>query len=241
MAASGAVAKSRAAPWLRKYVVVYCDPTLKPVLRAAAAGFGAPVILFAAPPALSIGLLAHGTQDDLLITTPAMAAQAASAGVLAGGDTPPRWRNHLVLAGLRGQGGRLAGLDAAAVLARLGDGRFALSDASPAATIDGPAVIDALGLTGALAGRTVPAVDTGEVGPLLRSGAARIGLCHRTDVRADDGIEEIAALPDASYPPIAYCVRRTRHAWSMNMDAFETYLASPDGAARLGRLGLVPA
>ncbi len=241
-AAVAASSHAQAEPWVRRYVVVYTDPTLKPVLRAVSAHFTSPVTLFAAPPALSLGLLAHGTQDDLLITTPQAAAQAAAAGLLApAAPAPARWSNSLVIAGARQDGAALAALDPQAMLARLGDGRFALTDASPAATIDAPSVIAAMGLTQALAGRIVPAASTQEVGFLIRTGAARLGLCHRTDVRVDTSLAEIAAVPQPCYAPITYSISQTRHAWSENMNLFETFLARPETLAMLRSLGLTVA
>jgi ABC-type molybdate transport system substrate-binding protein len=230
-------------PWLRSYVVIYCDPTLKPVLRRVGEGFtaktGAPVSVFAGPPSVNLGLLAHATQNDLLISTAETTRAAAAAGVLAPGPVgTPLWHNRLVIAGARGDAAGLSTIDAPALVSRLGDGKFALTDATPAATIDGPAIIGALGLTAALADRIVPAVSTDEIGFLIHSGAARLGLCHRTDVRTDAGLAEVAAVPDAGYPPISYCVSRTAKAWSAIIDAFEAYLSSPEATAMLGGLGL---
>ncbi len=243
MAAAGS---ARAEPWLRSYVVIYCDPTLKPVLRRVGERFtaktGATVTVFAGPPSVNLGLLAHGTQNDLLISTVETAQAAAAAGTLAAGSVGTAlWRNRLVIAGARSDAAALATVDAAGIVARLGDGKFALTDATPAATIDGPAILGALGLGAALADRIVPAVSTDEIGFLIGSGAARLGLCHRTDVRADTGLSEVAEVPEADYAPIHYCVSRTAKAWSANIDAFEAYLASPEAVAMLGALGLEPA
>jgi molybdenum ABC transporter molybdate-binding protein len=239
-AASVVPGAARAEPWLRTYVVVYCDPTLKPVLRRAAAHFApGPVTLFSAPPALAIGLLEHGTQDDLLITTPEMAQDAANAGVLAPHPiAAPLYANHLVIAASHADAAPLAALDAPTLMARLGSGRFALTDATKAATIDAPAVIGKLGLADALKDRIIPAANTDEVTFLIRTGAAKLGLCHRTDVRIDDSLVEVAAVPDASYPPIRYCISQTKTAWSANMDAFVAYMASPQASGVLTKLGL---
>jgi ABC-type molybdate transport system substrate-binding protein len=238
-----AAGSARAEPWLRSYVVIYCDPTLKPVLRRVGEAFtaktGATVSVFSGPPSVNLGLLAHGTQNDLLISTAETTRAAAAAGALASGPAGVAvWRNRLVIAGARGDAAALATMDAAGILSRLGDGKFALTDATPAATIDGPAILGALGLNAALADRIVPAVSTDEIGFLIQSGAARLGLCHRTDVRTDAGLAEVAVVPDSGYAPIDYCVSRTAKAWSKNIEAFEAYLASPEAVAMLGALGL---
>jgi hypothetical protein len=239
MGAAGAVGAARGEPWLRRYVVIYCDSTLKPVMRAVGDGFGPPVTVFAGPPAVSLGLLAHAAQNDLLITTEAPARAAFDGNLLADGTLPaPLWRNRLVVAGARGAAA-VAGLDAVGVKALLGEtGKFALTDATQAATIDGPAVMGAMGLSEGLRGRIVGAASTDEIGFLIRTGAAKLGLCHRTDVRADPALAELCEVPEASYPPIRYCVCRTKKAWSANIEAFDKYLAAPGTVAMLGRLGL---
>lgn len=232
---------ARAEPWLRRYVVLYCDPTLRPVLRQLGDRFGAsrdaPVTIFAAPPTQALALLAHGTQDDLLITTEASGAKAEAQG-LASKTGPLGWRNRLVVAASRADPEALATLDPAAVLRRLGDGRFALTDPTPVATIDGPAILARLGLDKALAGRITPAASTDEIGFLIRTGAARLGLCHRTDIRADGGLTEIAALPDGAYDPIRYTLSRTVHAWSANMEDFARWLGSEQSQMLLRAQGL---
>src|SRR5580704_4346509 len=114
-------------------VIVYGDPTLRHALLDVGARFtartGVPVHVFAAPPTLILAQLRHEVWNDVVVTLAPWMDQAEQAGVIQKGTRTGAWRNSLVLA-------RAAG-------ATPGNDTVAVTDPTPAATIDGPAVLAA--------------------------------------------------------------------------------------------------
>jgi len=218
------------AEWLRDEVVVYCDPVLRPVLGAIAARFnqlqGITLRIFCAAPGQMLGLLAHGTQDDVLITLSPFMRQGEQSGLVAPGKL--LWRNRLVFAGA-GENQQAAAFDAAAFRAMLGGGILAVPDATPAATVDGQAVLRRLGLTGALDGRVQGAATTGDALDMVRQGAAAMALCHISEVANAGGLCAAVLVPDQAYDPIVHEVALSQKAWSRNQDKLLAYLAGAGG------------
>jgi hypothetical protein len=182
-----------------------------------------------------LGLLAHGTQDDVLITQTAPMTEAAQRGLVSGA---PRklWRNRLVFAA-RGDGPRDAAFDAGALAAALGDGRLALPDASDACTIDGPALMAKLNATDKLSGRLLGAADTEDAVATLQRGEASLALCHTSQVATAPGLRVAMRVPDDAYDPIAYAAALSHAAWSRYQDPFMAWLAA-DAAHAVPALGL---
>ncbi len=70
------------------------------------------------------------------------------------------------------------------------------------------------------------------------NGGARQGLLHQTEIRADDRLRALAAVPDDAWPPILYGATVTKLAWRGDPAAFVAFLASPEGQAVLLTAGL---
>ncbi len=216
--------RARAEPWLRDYVVIYTEPTLVPVLRAIGAAFrpqGGPAIVLAAPTAQNLALLAHGTQDDLLIALASFLPQAEAAGLIAPGARP-LWRNRLVLAAAGV--GATRDFDPAGIPALLGGGRLAYPDATAASSLDGPATVARLGLGAVIAERGMGAVDSLDVADLLRRRQAALGLCYETDI--GPGLYAAMRIAPAAHDPVLYTVAKASKAWSRYGDAFVAFLGT---------------
>jgi molybdate transport system substrate-binding protein len=219
---AAAVTPARAAG---AFLVVSCDTTLAPALRAVGAAYaaraGGRVFVFPTGPGLILPQLVRDIQNDIVVTQVATLRQAAQAGVIGATAFGGRWRNPLVVAGARG--------------ASATNRTFAVSDASPASDIDGPALLARLGLQPA---RVLGAVDTDEVAYLLTTGAAQAGLLHMTDVRADRRLEVIRNVPDEIHPPVVYAASVTRLASRPNPEDFIVFLSTTEANAVLADAGL---
>jgi len=231
--AAAAWPRRASAEWLRDEVVVYADPALRPVLGAIAARYPATLRVFCAAPAQMLGLLAHGTQDDVLISETRFVVQAQGAGLAAPG-VHLLWRNQLALAG-RGPVSDTAPFSAAGLLAALGNGKLAVPDPRPSANLDGMAVLDRLGLTAALAGRIQGAASTTDALGMLHTGDAVMALCHVTEIMADSGVHIAMRVPQTAYDPIEYAAVLTKTAWSRHQAGL---IAALPQAPEAGRFGL---
>jgi molybdate transport system substrate-binding protein len=210
-------------------VIVYGDPTLTHALRDVGARFTAqtsvPVHVFAAPPTLILAQLRHSVWNDVVVTLAPWMDQAEQAGVIEPGTRTGAWRTTLVLA-------RAAGVTPANDPEH---DTIAITDPTPAATIDGPAVLAALGLHPA---HVQGVANTAEVGFLLDTGAAAQGLLHLTDVRADPKLSVAGPVADTAYPPIVYAAAISTLTHSPNAHAFLDYLRSPAATEVLRADGL---
>ena len=235
----GALAAFDASPawaeWLRDGIVIYAEPALQPPLAALNARFmrqhpGTPQV-FTAPPTQMLSLLAHGTQADILITQTGFMDRALAAGLVA--PAPHTlWRNRLVLAAKAGTAAPQT-FSPDAVRALLGGGALAVPDATQASTVDGPALVAALGLSEHVQG----AVDTADALAMVRAGAAALAVCHASEIAGNGAFAQIMALPESAYPAIIYQAALTKSAWSRNQMALLDYFGGHDPAP-VKQLGL---
>lgn len=207
-------------------LVLNCDTAAVPALAHAAERFhasaGVRVRIFPTSPGLLVPQLVRRVQNDLLVTQAPLLRAAAEAGLIAG-EAAGAWRNRFVLAAKRG-----AGADAL-------KGPVAVPDPTPAADVDGLAVI------GALALGDVPirgALDTDEVAFLIARGEVKAGLLHAADLPSRPGLEAIRHLPDSVAPPVVYRAAVTTLARRPNPRAFLDFLLSPEGRSALTAQGL---
>jgi molybdate transport system substrate-binding protein len=195
-------------------VIVYGDTTLLHALHDVGARFtaqtGVPVHVFTAPPAIILAQLRHAVWNDVVVTLAPWMDQAEQAGVIEQGTRTGAWRTTLVLA-------QATDSDAA-------NGTLAITDPTPAASIDGPAVLAAAGLHPA---HVQGVANTAEIGFLLDTGAASQGLVHLTDVRADPKLSVAAPVAPSAYAPIVYAAAVSTLTHSPNARAFLDYLHSP--------------
>ncbi|HLB97956.1 MAG TPA: substrate-binding domain-containing protein [Acetobacteraceae bacterium] len=194
-------------------VIVYGDPTLRHALLDVGARFtaqtGVPVHVFAAPPTLILAQLRHQVWNDVVVTQAPWMDRAEQVGVIAKDTRTGAWRNTLVLA-------RAAGVTPA-------NDTVAVTDPTPAASVDGPAVLAAMG---GPAAHFQGVANTAEVAFLLDTGAAAQGLVYLTDVRADPELSIAGPVADTAYTPIVYAAAISTLTHSPNAHAFLDYLAS---------------
>jgi molybdate transport system substrate-binding protein len=195
-------------------VIVYGDTTLLHALHDVGARFtaqtGVPVHVFVAPPAIILAQLRHAVWNDVVVTLAPWMDQAEEAGVIEKGTRTGTWRNALVLA--------------QATSMHATNETLAITDPTPAASIDGPAVLAALGLHPA---RVQGVANTAEIDFLLDTGAAAQGLVHLTDVRADSKLSVAAPVAPSAYAPIVYAAAVSTLTHSPNARVFLDYLHSP--------------
>ena len=224
-------------------VTISCDPTLQSAVKRVGARFtaetGAPVHVFSAPPPLLVAQLERDVQIDILLTLAETLDDAARRGVVQPTTRVAGWRNRLVVASLAEHAPSPALSDVSGVADLLGSGRFAVTDPTIAATIDGPAVLDRLGLRTKLAERLIGAANSDEVVFLLTSRTARFGLVHVTDVRADPRLQVVAMVPLSAHAPIVYAAAATSVMKSPNTENFLHFLVSGPAEQALVDAGLV--
>ncbi len=222
----GATTLAARAEWLRDEVVVYADPALRGLVGALGARFvqAQRVRCFCAAPLQMVALLAHGTQDDVLITQSAAMNSAAQAGVVSG-PRGPLWRNRLVFAA-RGAGPAARDFDVAALRDAVGSGRLALPDPSDASAIDGPALLHRLGAGDTVAGLVLGAADSEDAVATLQRGEAAVALCHASEVAGDPALRVLMRIPDNAYEPIIYEAALSHAAWSRYDAPFMAFLRS---------------
>jgi molybdate transport system substrate-binding protein len=194
-------------------VIVYGESTLLHALLDVGARYtaqtGVPVHVFAAPPAIILAQLRHMVWNDVVVTQASWMDQAERAGVIEKGTRSGGWGTTLVLA--------------RATDATPASDTVAVTDATPAASIDGPAVLVALGMHPA---HVQGVANTGDVAYLLDTGAAAQGLLHLTDVRADPKLSVAGLVAANAYPPIVYTAAVSTLTHSPNARAFLDYLHS---------------
>ena len=223
---------ARAGAWARD-VGVYAEPTLAPGLRAVGRAFtaeqGAGVAVLTAPAPLLLAQIQHNAAHDLLIVPASFMDQAALLKYVQPRSRRPAGRNRLVVVAAAGTLPP-AGADLASLLA---EGSIAVTDPTPADTLDGHAVLAALGLKPA---HVFGVADTGDAVAMVQSGAARFALVYQTDARANAGLA-VVATPDAA-PPTDYAVALNPDPPSRNAQAFLDFLATGSSLGMLRRAGL---
>jgi ABC-type molybdate transport system substrate-binding protein len=206
-------------------VIVYGEPTLRHALLDVGARFtaetGVPVHVFAAPPTIILAQLRHQVWNDVVVTQALFMDQAEQAGVIEKGTRTGVWRNTLVLA--------------SATDVTPANDTFVVTDPTPAATIDGPAVLAAVGLHPA---HVQGVANTANVGFLLDTGGAAEGLVHLTDVRADPKLRVAAPVAASGYAPIVYAAAISTLTHSPNARAFLDFLHAPSATEVLVADGL---
>jgi molybdate transport system substrate-binding protein len=217
-------------------VTVFCDPALRPALRAldglSRQMAGAPVAVLCAPAPLMLAQIQRHTRNDVLFTRGSAMDQAVALNIVQPATRRDGFSNALVLAA---PAGRFAPVE---TLAALPAGmRIAVTDDTVVSGLDGFAVLTANGFPAAGRGRVTGAASTADVAFLVRSGAADAGLVYLTDVKADPALTVLANL---SAPPAltGYAAAVNAKAISPNARAFLNIATGPQGAAILRGAGL---
>lgn len=204
-------------------LAVSCDAAAGPAVIAAAIAYrqktGVRVRVFPTQQGLLLPQLERDIQNDLIVTQPATIDLAEKQGLVAPGKRAGPWRNPLAIA----------------TAANPRAGVFAVPDASPASDIDGFAILRTLGTA---TGQVIGVLDTSAVAWMMVNDGARQGLLHQTEIRADDRLRALTAVPKEAWPPILYSATVTKLARRGDPAAFVAFLAGPEGQAALLTAGL---
>lgn len=219
---------------------VACEPPVQAAMRAVAEPFSdrthTPMVVLAAPAGLIVAQVKRHTRTDVLILPSDAMDEASRHGLIRPETRRHLAQNPLVFAARHGFG--QAPADADALLRQLGEGWLAATDPTSAATFDGTAALDRLGLLQPLAGRLMGAANAGDVAFLLRSGAARFGLLPRSAVQADPNLVVALVTNRSDLPPDRIEMALNHAAQSPRAKAFLDFLATPEAAAHLRAAGL---
>ena len=201
-----------------------------PAVRQFTARFGAGVAVLTAPPTLLLEQIHHNAAHDLLIVPPAFMDEAEKQIFVTRASRSDAWRDLLVIA-TRAP----AGLAVAEPRTVLAAGSVAVTDASVAASLDGTAILQAAGLSGA-AQEIVGVATTQDAAFMVTSGATRSALLYLTDIRADPALA-VAALLEKT-PPASFSVAMNPQPPSKNAAKFRDFLATDHAVSILKQAGL---
>lgn len=206
----------------------------------AAAGHPRPVISFAASSALA-RQIESGADADLFISADEQWMDSVEkAGRIAPGSRHDLVGNTLVL--IRPTGFKPVVLEAAPMVAALGDGRLAMADpdAVPAGRY-GKAALQSLGLWPALEPRLARAENVRAALALVERGEAPLGIVYATDAKASSKVRVVAVFPADSHQAIVYPMALLSNS-STDAKDFSDFLLSPRGQAIFAAHGFaVPA
>jgi molybdenum ABC transporter molybdate-binding protein len=218
-------------------LVVFCEPTLRPVLAQIGALWqsrtGTPVRVIAAPTPLLLEQLYHHIRSDLIVAQ-GDPAQAVERNLIKAETRFDAWRNRLVVA-------QRAGQAANSWATALQDGKDRIALVDEALATEGKATqqaFESTGLHDATAGRSIGTADTADAAFLLTTGAARFAVIEATDLAADPALAPAGALADESYPPIRYWIAQTSATVSPDTARFEAFLRDKPAQEIARRNGL---
>jgi molybdate transport system substrate-binding protein len=237
-----AFATLAALPAQARDLVVYGEPTLKPVLMTLAALWhaqgNARVHVFVAPTDLSFEQIARETRCDVIFALAGPVIDAAEERELFDADSKiAAFGNSLVLVG-RGAGSA----NATDIRAMVAGKRLAI--ANPGRDVAGSYGVMALRAAGVdPAGKGVMVAESAAgVLQFLADGNADVGVVYASDAAANPGFKVLARFDTASHPPIVYVAAQAAHADDdSDSDGFLDFLTTPEGKAAIVAAGLFPA
>ncbi len=209
-------------------VTLFCDPPLRPAMRALVKLAGVPVAILSAPAVAMIEQIRRHTRDDVLVTVSAAMDRAVGQNFVDPKTRIDGFSNPLVLAAA----GRFTGgaLPAGA--------RVAVTDNTVISGLDGATVLAANGYA---AVRVTGTASTADAVFLVLTGKADAAVVYQIDATAEPGLAVLAVLK-ADPAVTAFSAARNARSISPNAQSFLTLMRSPAGAAALKAAGLeVPA
>jgi molybdate transport system substrate-binding protein len=238
-----ACATLAALPAQARDLVVYGEPTLKPVLTALGALWRAKgnsrVHVFVAPTDLAFEQIARETRCDVIFALDGMATDAAEDRELFDADSKiAAFANSLVLVA-RAASAMTPG-DPRAILAGK---RLAI--ANPDRDVAGSYGIQALRATGIdvdRAGKDVRVAESAAgVLQFLADGQAEVGVVYTSDAAANPAFKILARFDAASHPPIVYVAAQAAHADDdADSEGFINFLTTPEARTAIAAAGLAP-
>jgi molybdate transport system substrate-binding protein len=227
-------------PTQARDLVVYGEPTLKPVLTSLGALWHAkghsPVHVFVAPTDLSFKQIAREARCDVIFALAGSATDAAEERELFDADTKVEaFRNSLVLVVRAGWAIPPGALRAGKRLA------IANPDRDVAGSY-GVAALRASGVAVDPSGKDVMVAEsTAGVLQLLADGRADMGVVYATDAAGNPAFNVLAQFDPDSYPPMAYVAAQSAHADDdADSEGFIDFLTTPEAKASIVAAGLTP-
>ncbi len=214
-------------------VVVYCPPSLEPVIRPLGDQFlatkGVKIHIFLASPTGLIGLLKHRARDDVVFADAATLATMATAGLVKS--------DSVTLLGLDpfavvSQGG--VAVPPSATLETIADAHpIVVTDPTDAASFNGVRVLS-LALSGSQPTRFMGVANTPTVLDRVRANSNFFGLVYQTEANAP-GVRQVLRL---DMPPTQMSGALVILGQSANAAAFLTFATGAPGAAARKAAGL---
>jgi molybdate transport system substrate-binding protein len=242
----GALALSAVAalPAEARDLVVYAEPTLKPVLTSLGALWRARgngrVHVFVAPTDLSFEQIARDARCDVIFALDGAATDAAEERELFDADSKVvAFANSLVLV-VRAASAPARPADLRAIVAGK---RLAIANPDrDVAGSYGVAALRAAGITVDPAGRdVVVAENAAGVLQMLADGKADLGVVYASDAAANPQFNVLARFDRASYSPIVYIAAQAAHADDdSDGEGFIDFLSTPEAKAAVAAAGLAP-
>ncbi len=207
-------------------LTVFCDPALRPAIKALAPLAGVEIAILSAPAPAMLAQIARHTRDDVLVTLAASMDQAAAQNFIDPKTRVDGLSNPLVLAGLTGGGisFRATGL------------RIAVTDNTIISGLDGAALLAANGVSPG-ANRLVGTANTQDALFLLLTGAVDAAVTYQTDAKSCAGIGILTML-HATAALTAFSAAVNAKSISPNAGALVNLMRSAAGIAALNAAGL---
>ena len=205
-----------------------------------ARGHAAPVVSFAASPALARQIEAGAPADLFLSADSQWMEHVLARGLLRAGSRSPLLSNRLVLIAPRHSKTRLNVAPGMPLARALGTGRLALADPdSVPAGRYARAALTSLGAWTGVKDRIARAGNVRAALALVERGQAPLGVVYATDARASRGVRVLGTFPAGSHPPITYEIARVRRSVHPDVEGFRQFLLSRAGKAIFARRGFV--
>jgi molybdate transport system substrate-binding protein len=230
-------------PTQARDIVVYGEPTLKPVLDTLGALWRAKgnsrIHVFIAPTDLSFEQIAREARCDVIFALDGPATDAAAERELFDEDSKvAAFSNSLVLVGRDASAAKPGDIPA------IGAGKR-LAIANPERDVAGSYGVTALRAAGAPvepAGTGVlVAENAAGVLQMLADGKADVGVVYASDAAAHPQFKVLATLDPASHPAILYVAAQSANADEQSdTDGFLAFLATPEAKAAVTAAGLTP-
>lgn len=215
-------------------VTIFCDPSLRPAIRALALLAGTDVAILSAPAPSMVEQIRRHTRDDILVTISTTMDQAASQNFIDPKTRIDGFSNPLVLAAL---GTRAAGLARKITSPGTAAGlRIAVTDNTVISNLDGKSLLAANGFsTGS--NTLIGTASTQDALFLLLTNAVDMALVYQTDAKSDPAIVILTTL--TAVPALtAFSAAINAKAVSPTAQSVLGVMRSPPGIAALTAAGL---
>lgn len=218
-------------------VTIFAAASLKNALDEISATFeaktGHSTSLSLAGSSLLARQIALGAPADIYLpASPEWMDYLAAKSRLVPGSRRDLLSNRLVLVAPNHSARAISGFEDPALFEQLGRGKLAMAmvEAVPAG-IYGKAALQSLGLWQDLAPHVAQTDNVRAALALVAAGAAPLGVVYASDALADPRVTVLAEFPAQSHAPIRYPLAQIKGTRGPAVEAFYTYLQSPEARA----------